>query len=248
MSSPFSSRNAAGVAAAGAVSRASRKMSRLVLASCNKKRNRRRRCRSYWFDHRQGRGHRDRRIESVAALADDFHAGLGRQRVGAGDRRSRRMRGGYFAALVCEFFEAGASQNAGAAISSNDARNQGDIKPARGRGALRIGFTPVVDGATFRIAAVRFRRVRDLCRCRVPADDHALRLIKVAEAFGAARRIDHIDGFALGDGLIGQAGSRTSQLTQSSLILSDMGVGVPAKRASACAGEGFSVGRAARWA
>src|SRR5690606_1121940 len=49
--------------------------------------------------------------------------------------------------------------------------------------------------AAFRVAGVR---VDALDR----ADHDALRFVEMADAFGAARRVDHVDGFALRDGLV----------------------------------------------
>ena len=43
------------------------------------------------LDHRERRAHRDRRIERVAALLQDFHPGLGCQRMRARDSRFRRL-------------------------------------------------------------------------------------------------------------------------------------------------------------
>jgi len=42
------------------------------------------------FDHGQRRGHRDRRIERIAARGQHFEASVGRQMMGAGDRRMTR--------------------------------------------------------------------------------------------------------------------------------------------------------------
>ena len=58
-------------------------------------------------------------------------------------------------------------------------------------------------------------------------DHHALRLVEMADAFGAPGGIDHVDLSPIEIALFGQTGSQTSQLTQSSLIFSDIAWGLP---------------------
>src|SRR3546814_3254173 len=48
-----------------------------------------------------------------------------------------------------------------------------------------------------------FRVVRVRIDAFDRADHHALRFVEMADAFGAARRVDHIDRFALRDRLVG---------------------------------------------
>ncbi|MNV63494.1 hypothetical protein D3C71_1560910 [compost metagenome] len=44
------------------------------------------------LNHRQRGGHRDGGVERVAALGEDFHAGIGGQRVTAGNHRAIGVR------------------------------------------------------------------------------------------------------------------------------------------------------------
>ena len=59
------------------------------------------------------------------------------------------------------------------------------------------------------------------------ADLLALRLVVVADAFGAQVGVDHVDLLTLGDGAIRHSGSQTSQLMQSSVIFRDIGQLLP---------------------
>ncbi|MNW04717.1 hypothetical protein D3C71_2008480 [compost metagenome] len=49
--------------------------------------------RADWFNHGQRGRHGHRSIERIAALAEDFHTGLGCQRMAAGNRSAIRVCG-----------------------------------------------------------------------------------------------------------------------------------------------------------
>ena len=205
------------------------------------------------LDHRQRRRHRDRGIEGVAALAQDL-AGRPRWPAHARMRSPRRADASRDVRLaLCRIAGAKRRQQSDSGRSTAD-REQRDDAPAQPCDVVRplrrrrsrcdhrslLLLQPAQLGQQLLVA---FRECRIGVDAFDRADHHALRFVEMADAFGAARGIDHVDRFALRDRLVGQAGSQTSQLTQSSLIFSDMATAArsPRMRAHRCRPHGVAL-------